>query len=211
MSDGPDAGDARHRHARRRLPGLRRRGGRRRSTRSDPTLRRRAAQHQGQHRERPAARGGRSSTWRWSRARSPTRRSPASGARRPTCASWPRCTPRPACSWCAPTRRPAPSPTCTGKPVAFGARGSGLVILARYVLDGLGLDRTATSRPSTSSAPATAPRWCWTAAWPRSGAAASAGPASPRWPVRPAARASSLPIADGDPPHPGQARRSSRR
>jgi TRAP transporter TAXI family solute receptor len=29
----------------------------------------------------------------------------------------------------------------TGKPVAFGARGSGLVILARYVLDGLGLDR----------------------------------------------------------------------
>ncbi len=28
-----------------------------------------------------------------------------------------------------------------GKPVAFGARGSGLVILARYVLDGLGLHR----------------------------------------------------------------------
>ncbi len=28
-----------------------------------------------------------------------------------------------------------------GKPVAFGARGSGLVILARYVLDGIGLDR----------------------------------------------------------------------
>ena len=28
-----------------------------------------------------------------------------------------------------------------GKPVAFGARGSGLVILAGYVLDGLGLDR----------------------------------------------------------------------
>lgn len=28
-----------------------------------------------------------------------------------------------------------------GKPVVFGARGSGLVILARYVLDGLGLDR----------------------------------------------------------------------
>ena len=27
-----------------------------------------------------------------------------------------------------------------GKPVAFGARGSGLVLLARYVLDGLGLD-----------------------------------------------------------------------
>jgi hypothetical protein len=28
-----------------------------------------------------------------------------------------------------------------GRPVAFGAKGSGLVILARYVLDGLGLDR----------------------------------------------------------------------
>jgi hypothetical protein len=29
-----------------------------------------------------------------------------------------------------------------GKPVAFGAKGSGLVLLARYVLDGLGLDQT---------------------------------------------------------------------
>ena len=28
-----------------------------------------------------------------------------------------------------------------GKPVAFGARGSGLVILARYVLDGIGLNQ----------------------------------------------------------------------
>ena len=28
-----------------------------------------------------------------------------------------------------------------GQPVVFGARGSGLVILARYVLDGLGLDQ----------------------------------------------------------------------
>src|SRR5207247_8527674 len=28
-----------------------------------------------------------------------------------------------------------------GKPVAFGARGSGLVLLARYVLEGLGLDQ----------------------------------------------------------------------
>jgi TRAP transporter TAXI family solute receptor len=28
-----------------------------------------------------------------------------------------------------------------GKPVAFGAQGSGLVILARYVLEGIGLDR----------------------------------------------------------------------
>ena len=31
-----------------------------------------------------------------------------------------------------------------GHPVAFGARGSGLIILARYVLDGLGLDRDGT-------------------------------------------------------------------
>jgi len=31
-------------------------------------------------------------------------------------------------------------PDLVGKPVVFGARGSGLVILARYVLDGLGLD-----------------------------------------------------------------------
>jgi TRAP transporter TAXI family solute receptor len=29
-----------------------------------------------------------------------------------------------------------------GRPVVFGARGSGLVILARYVLDGLGLDQS---------------------------------------------------------------------
>jgi len=32
-------------------------------------------------------------------------------------------------------------PDLVGQPVAFGAQGSGLVILARYVLDGLGLDR----------------------------------------------------------------------
>src|SRR6185436_2120400 len=28
-----------------------------------------------------------------------------------------------------------------GKPIAFGAKGSGLVILSRYVLDGIGLDQ----------------------------------------------------------------------
>lgn len=32
-------------------------------------------------------------------------------------------------------------PDLVGKRIAFGAKGSGLVILARYVLDGLGLDR----------------------------------------------------------------------
>jgi len=35
----------------------------------------------------------------------------------------------------------------TGRHVAFGARGSGLVILARYVLDGLGLDQTRDFHP----------------------------------------------------------------
>ncbi|HXY70845.1 MAG TPA: TAXI family TRAP transporter solute-binding subunit [Gemmatimonadales bacterium] len=34
-----------------------------------------------------------------------------------------------------------------GCPVAFGARGSGLIILARYVLDGLGLDRDRDFQP----------------------------------------------------------------
>jgi uncharacterized protein len=41
------------------------------------------------------------------------------------------------------TRADNPNRTITnlvGKPVAFGAKGSGLVILARYVLDGLGYD-----------------------------------------------------------------------
>ena len=32
--------------------------------------------------------------------------------------------------------------TSKGRPIAFGAKGSGLVILARYVLDGIGLDQT---------------------------------------------------------------------
>jgi uncharacterized protein len=34
-----------------------------------------------------------------------------------------------------------------GRPVVFGARGSGLVILARYVLDGLGLDQARDFEP----------------------------------------------------------------
>ena len=48
---------------------------------------------------------------------------------------------RPACSWCAPTAPYRTIGDLKGKPVAFGAKGSGLVILARYVLDGLGIDR----------------------------------------------------------------------
>jgi uncharacterized protein len=35
----------------------------------------------------------------------------------------------------------------TGRHVAFGARGSGLIILARYVLDGLGLDQSRDFHP----------------------------------------------------------------
>ena len=41
-------------------------------------------------------------------------------------------------------RADSPARTITdlvGKPIAFGARGSGLVILSRYVLDGIGLDQ----------------------------------------------------------------------
>ena len=66
------------------------------------------------------------------------RHRPAAGARS---RSSPPCTGRPGCSWCAATRRTATIADLKGKPVAFGARGSGLVVLARYVLDGLGLDR----------------------------------------------------------------------
>ena len=81
-----------------------------------------------------------------------------------------------------------------GKPVAFGARGSGLVILARYVLDGLGLEQERDFQAVFLDARRRrARRWCWTAAWPRCGAAASAGPASPRWPRARPARASSCP------------------
>jgi TRAP transporter TAXI family solute receptor len=80
-----------------------------------------------------------------------------------------------------------------GKPIAFGARGSGLVILARYVLDGLGLDQEKISGRSVSIAPAMVRRWCWTAAPPRCGAGVAAGRVSLRWPRLQAARALSHP------------------
>ena len=105
---GPDDGEPRHRHAGRRIPGLRP-SGRRRHQRGGSHARRAAPQHEGQHRERAAARGGRARSRSWCRARSRTRRSPASAARPPTCACSPRCTPRPGCSWCAPIRPIAPS------------------------------------------------------------------------------------------------------
>jgi TRAP transporter TAXI family solute receptor len=46
-----------------------------------------------------------------------------------------------------------------GRPVAFGARGSGLIILARYVLDGLGLDRDRDFQAVFLDAAVTAPPW----------------------------------------------------
>ena len=102
-----------------------------------------AQQHQGQHREHAAARGGparhRARAGRGRR----TRRSPASAA--------PPAEPQDhhgdvldagACSWSRADSPDARIADLRGKPVAFGAQGSGLVILARYVLDGIGLDQT---------------------------------------------------------------------
>ena len=80
-----------------------------------------------------------SSTSRWCRARPRSRPRTASAGRRPTCAS--------AAMYATPgmfvVRADSPYRSIDdlkGKPVAFGAKGSGLVLLARYVLDGLGLD-----------------------------------------------------------------------
>ena len=75
-----------------------------------------------------------------------------------------------------------------GKPVAFGAAGSGLVILARYVLDGMGLDMERDFPGDLSGARRRRPGdGAWTAAPRRCGAAASAGPASRASPRRAAA------------------------
>jgi len=59
-----------------------------------------------------------------------------------------------------------------GKPIAWGAQGSGLVILGRYDMDWLGFD-AAKDFPvrSISSARATGRRWCSMASLPRCGAA----------------------------------------
>ena len=99
---GPgDPPHARHRDARRRLPGLWR--GRSPTTvhEADPSLDVEAAEHQGQHRERAAARG-RPARHRARAGRGRARgASPASAARRPTSRSSPPCIRRPACSWCA--------------------------------------------------------------------------------------------------------------
>src|SRR5213592_2059872 len=72
-----------------------------------------------------------------------------------------------------------------GKPVAFGAKGSGLVILSRYVLDGLGLDQDrdfqAVYLDRAGDGPAmvldgrTAALWGGGAGWPGFTAMAQAG------------------------------------
>jgi TRAP transporter TAXI family solute receptor len=77
-----------------------------------------------------------------------------------------------------------------GRPVAFGAKGSGLVILARYVLDGLGLDRDrdfeaifldrAGDGPATVLAGRAAALWGGGAGWPGFTAVAK-GPAGARF------------------------------
>jgi TRAP transporter TAXI family solute receptor len=83
-----------------------------------------------------------------------------------------------------------------GKPVAFGAKGSGLVILARYVLDGLGLDRDrdfdavfldrAGDGPDMVLAGKAAALWGGGAGWPGFTAVAK-GPAGARFIVPDAA------------------------
>ena len=67
-----------------------------------------------------------------------------------------------------------------GKLIAWGAAGSGLVVLGRYVMDGLGLDAAKDFSRIISSAPATVRPWCSMAVLQRYGAAAPAGRASGR-------------------------------
>src|SRR4051812_41073798 len=61
------------------------------------------------------------------------------------------------------------------KPIAWGASGSGLVILGRYVMDGSGSTPRRISSRSISSARATGRRWCSMAGSRRYGAAVPAG------------------------------------
>ena len=84
-----------------------------------------------------------------------------------------------------------------GKPIAFGAqRARASIVLARYVMDGLGLDRDRDFQAGLPrDARATAPRWCSTARVAALWGGGAAGPASPRWRRAAPARASSRPIA----------------
>ncbi len=78
-----------------------------------------------------------------------------------------------------------------GKPVAFGAKGSGLVLLARYVLDGLGLDQDRDFEAIFLDRAGDGPDMVIERQGRQPcGAAAPAGPASRPWPRGPPARAS---------------------
>ena len=67
-----------------------------------------------------------------------------------------------------------------GQPVAFGAKGSGLPILSRYMLDGLGLKQDEDFKSIYLDRAGDGPAMVRTAAPRRCGAPASAGPALPR-------------------------------
>ena len=106
---------------------------------ADPALVDRAAQHQGQQREHSAAGSRASSISRWSPASRPMKPSWASGGRRRSLKIL-------TAMYSSPgmfvVRADSPYKTIrdlVGQPIAFGAKGSGLPILSRYVLDGLGL------------------------------------------------------------------------
>ena len=77
-----------------------------------------------------------------------------------------------------------------GLRVAFGAKGSGLPILSRYVLDGLGLkqddDFQSIYLDRAGDGPAMVRSWCWTGVPPRCGAQGSAGRDSKAWRMLPA-------------------------
>src|SRR2546422_6955105 len=104
---------------------------------------------------------------------------------------------RQACSSSAPTARTARSPTSAASPSPSGHGALGSSFSPATSSTASGSIRSATSRPSTSTAPATAPPWCSTGAWRRSAAAASAGPGSAQSRRGPRARGFSHPTPTG--------------
>ncbi len=114
---------------------------------TDPTLTVQPQQHQGQHGERAPARGGPRSTSRWCRAKSPTRLSRASVGAPADLRILAAMYSTPGMFVARGDSEYRAIADLTGRQVAFGARGSGLVILARYVLDGLGLDQSRDFHP----------------------------------------------------------------
>ena len=154
---GPSS--ARHGNAGRRLSGLRRRRSPRPSTSSTPDARGQAAEHQGQHRKHPAAGG------RQDRSRPRAGRGGAGGARTasagrpPICASSRPCTRRPACSWCAPTAPTARSTTSRASRSRSAPRARASSSSRATCSTASASIATRTSRRSSSTAPATGPRW----------------------------------------------------